>query len=158
MCKFVTYFNSDEMSVHVPKPQFHQNPGVELLQTCAKMDSLAVQTDPAVSTTATNATAMRTVRMAAMNEAATVGVSVSLVIPAIAFSPMSKTSPLAPRTELFPVFMSLVHTVCLFTVCIEGQFDCGDGQCIYDDFVCDGEPNCINGADETVCGVATPPR
>ncbi len=35
--------------------------------------------------------------------------------------------------------------------CIGGQFECGDGQCIYDFFACNGNPNCDNGKDETDC-------
>ena len=35
--------------------------------------------------------------------------------------------------------------------CDDTQFDCGDGQCIYDTWECDGWSDCSNGADEADC-------
>ena len=43
--------------------------------------------------------------------------------------------------------------------CHTGQFDCGldlnstNSQCINNSFVCDGNEDCVNGADETMCGM-----
>ncbi len=35
--------------------------------------------------------------------------------------------------------------------CLDSQFDCGDGQCLYETFNCDGSPHCDNERDEANC-------
>ena len=54
--------------------------------------------------------------------------------------------------------------VCMYTTddtvtvsqCYNGQFDCGlnstNLQCINTSLVCDGNEDCMNGADEAMCG------
>ena len=43
------------------------------------------------------------------------------------------------------------------TRCSSGQFNCGPPptypQCIRDSWVCDGDRDCTNGADEAMCGM-----
>ena len=39
----------------------------------------------------------------------------------------------------------------LLKTCPSEQFQCEPGECIYSQFVCDGEPDCSNGLDETNC-------
>ena len=39
----------------------------------------------------------------------------------------------------------------LLNTCPSEQFQCEPGECIYSQFVCDGEPDCSNGLDETNC-------
>ena len=40
----------------------------------------------------------------------------------------------------------------VFSGCLEGQFDCGDGICLMQDDVCDSYYDCDNLADERDCG------
>ena len=39
----------------------------------------------------------------------------------------------------------------ILNTCPSEQFQCEPGECIYSQFVCDGEPDCSNGLDETNC-------
>ena len=43
--------------------------------------------------------------------------------------------------------------------CNSGQFDCApnstDSQCISNSWICDGDRDCKNGADEAMCGMYT---
>ena len=39
----------------------------------------------------------------------------------------------------------------ILNTCPSEQFQCEPGECIYSQFVCDGEPDCSNGRDETNC-------
>ncbi len=41
--------------------------------------------------------------------------------------------------------------VLLLAECLESQFDCGDGQCLYPSTVCDGKVDCESGLDEQSC-------
>lgn len=36
--------------------------------------------------------------------------------------------------------------------CMPGSFECHDGSCIPDRYVCDGEANCSGGEEEVDCG------
>jgi len=42
-------------------------------------------------------------------------------------------------------------TVCTEATCRPGYFNCRDGQCIRERFVCDGYNDCNNAADEENC-------
>uniref|UniRef100_A0A8C6T432 Very low-density lipoprotein receptor n=1 Tax=Neogobius melanostomus TaxID=47308 RepID=A0A8C6T432_9GOBI len=40
---------------------------------------------------------------------------------------------------------------CADSICKGGEFSCGSGHCISVQFLCDGEENCDDGSDETLC-------
>jgi len=43
-------------------------------------------------------------------------------------------------------------------LCDPGYLACGDGQCVKKELFCDGEPNCLDGSDENLCGPRTDPN
>ena len=50
-------------------------------------------------------------------------------------------------------------TICVFSLisgpdCEKKMFTCGNGECIRDIYVCDGDDDCLDGADEKSCGIS----
>jgi len=43
-------------------------------------------------------------------------------------------------------------------LCDDGYLACGEGQCVKKELFCDGEPNCVDGSDENLCGPRTDPN
>jgi len=43
-------------------------------------------------------------------------------------------------------------------LCEPGYLACGDGQCVEKELFCDGEPQCLDGSDENLCGPRTDPN
>lgn len=51
-------------------------------------------------------------------------------------------------------YFSVKHFVIISaSTCIFGQITCNDGQCIPEEWACDGEKDCQDGKDEKYCGM-----
>ena len=50
------------------------------------------------------------------------------------------------------LFFGPFSVICAGYYCPSDYYDCGDGYCVPDDKVCDGNKDCYNGADEDNCG------
>lgn len=61
------------------------------------------------------------------------------------------------RSEWIYVVLLLFFQVSHGQKCEEGHFACPSGNCISSVWLCDGQKDCEDGADEFQCGKATPP-
>lgn len=61
------------------------------------------------------------------------------------------------RSQWSDVVLLLLSQVSHGQKCEEGHFACPSGNCISSVWLCDGQKDCEDGADEFQCGKLTPP-